>query len=118
MITLSSIIHVEMSVLSSDALHQFLCTAEGTPYYALFYTALYTGMRRGELLGLRWCDVDLNLAVLSVVQNVGKVGNGDMKRGPRGPLFVSIFGRSGRARTPDHRFWRPVLYQLSYAPTS
>ena len=26
-------------------------------------------------------------------------------------------GRSGRARTCDPRFWRPVLYQLSYTPT-
>src|SRR5208282_6351581 len=25
-------------------------------------------------------------------------------------------GRSGGARTPNPRFWRPVLYQLSYAP--
>src|SRR6478735_4464210 len=25
-------------------------------------------------------------------------------------------GRSGRARTYDPRFWRPVLYQLSYTP--
>ena len=27
-----------------------------------------------------------------------------------------ICGRSGRARTRDPRFWRPMLYQLSYAP--
>lgn len=25
-------------------------------------------------------------------------------------------GRRGRDRTYDPRFWRPVLYQLSYAP--
>ena len=27
-------------------------------------------------------------------------------------------GRSGGTRTPDLRFWRPLLYQLSYTPTS
>src|ERR1700758_5283930 len=26
-------------------------------------------------------------------------------------------GRSGGARTPNPRFWRPVLYQLSYTPS-
>ncbi len=26
-------------------------------------------------------------------------------------------GRSGRTRTPDRRFWRPLLFQLSYTPT-
>ena len=25
-------------------------------------------------------------------------------------------GRSGGTRTPSPRFWRPVLYQLSYTP--
>ena len=27
-----------------------------------------------------------------------------------------IDGRGGEARTPNTRFWRPVLYQLNYAP--
>jgi hypothetical protein len=33
-------------------------------------------------------------------------------------LYVSLRrpGRSGGARTPSPRFWRPVLYQLSYTP--
>jgi hypothetical protein len=32
-------------------------------------------------------------------------------------LYVILHGRRGRDRTYDPRFWRPVLYQLSYAPT-
>ncbi|MCH2537474.1 MAG: tyrosine-type recombinase/integrase [Dehalococcoidia bacterium] len=36
----------------------FLEAARETPYYALFYLALYTGMRRSELLALRWSDTD------------------------------------------------------------
>ena len=27
-----------------------------------------------------------------------------------------ISGRGGGTRTPNTRFWRPVLYQLNYAP--
>lgn len=34
------------------------------PYYIIVYTALHTGMRRGELLALRWCDVDLDLMTI------------------------------------------------------
>ena len=31
---------------------------------------------------------------------------------------VSIFGRGRRSRTLGTRFWRPLLYQLSYTPVS
>ena len=34
-----------------------------------------------------------------------------------GLAFSSGTGRSGGARTPGPRFWRPMLYQLSYTPT-
>ena len=36
----------------------FLEAAKDSPYYALFYTNLFTGMRRSELLALRWQDID------------------------------------------------------------
>jgi integrase len=61
-----------MATLSPEDIPQFLESARKTPYYVLFYTALYTGMRLGELLGLRWCDVDLDMASLSVVQALYK----------------------------------------------
>ena len=62
----------EMATLSPEDVPQFLEAAQETSYYVLFYTALYTGMRLGELLGLRWCDVDLDMASLSVVQALYK----------------------------------------------
>lgn len=37
-------------------------------YYPIIYTAVSTGLRQAELLGLRWRDVDLDLASLSVCQ--------------------------------------------------
>src|ERR1700720_3653242 len=35
---------------------------------------------------------------------------------PGAPKGAPQHGRSGGARTPNPRFWRPVLYQLSYTP--
>lgn len=35
-------------------------------YYAFFATAVYTGMRRGELIGLEWSDIDFKRAKISV----------------------------------------------------
>ena len=33
------------------------------------------------------------------------------------PAHSFEFGRSGGTRTPDRRFWRPLLYRLSYTPS-
>jgi integrase len=41
---------------------------------ALYVLALYLGLRRGELLGLRWQDVDLDEGKLEVVNNLQRVG--------------------------------------------
>ena len=49
----------EMRVLSVDEARRLLAAAAGTPMHPLLYTALETGARRGELLALRWADVDL-----------------------------------------------------------
>jgi integrase len=57
-------------VWSPDELQRFLCTAQAHPYYAAFHLAASTGLRRGELLGLRWCDVNLDNALLQVLQTV------------------------------------------------
>jgi integrase len=65
----------EMHVMSETDLHIFLEYAKDTPYYALFYTALFTGMRRAELLALRWSDIDLELCQLSVTRSMQYIGS-------------------------------------------
>jgi len=60
----------EMHVMSEMDLHIFLEYAKDTPYYTLFYTSLFTGMRRAELLALRWSDIDLELCQLSVTRSM------------------------------------------------
>jgi len=68
----------EMSVMSETDIHIFLEYAKSTPYYALFYTALFTGMRRSELLALRWSDVDLLLCQASVNRTLHQLHNRDI----------------------------------------
>ena len=57
---------VEMKVWTSDELGDFLSFVSGKRFYALLRVASFTGMRRSELLGLKWRDVDLDAAVLRV----------------------------------------------------
>lgn len=46
------------TIWSVDQRNSFLGALEGTQYYPLVFAAMSTGMRRGELLGLRWAKID------------------------------------------------------------
>jgi integrase len=63
-----------MSVLSPAQVRTFLATAKEDRFYALYVLALTTGMRQGEMLALKWHDVDLDGATLQVRGNLQNVG--------------------------------------------
>jgi integrase len=65
---------IEMHILNEDEIAKLLEASKMTPYFALFYTALFTGMRRSELLALRWCDIDLILCQISVSRALHVIG--------------------------------------------
>jgi integrase len=56
----------EIRPLSLQQIHQLLAAARGHRQEALFILALATGMRRGELLALKWQDLDLEQGTLQV----------------------------------------------------
>jgi len=66
----------EMSTWSVAECQQFLHHIDGYENEPLFVLALTTGMRRGEICGLRWRDVDFDAARLSVRQTLNSVEYG------------------------------------------
>ena len=68
----------EMHTMTEDEINIFLEAAKKTPYYVLFYLALFTGMRRSELLALRWCDVDLLLCQVHITRSLHYLRTGDI----------------------------------------
>jgi integrase len=60
----------EIKTWNEYEVNQFLEFAKNTPYYALFYTALFTGMQRSELLALRWQDVDFILGEIHISRSL------------------------------------------------
>jgi integrase len=64
----------EMHPWTAGQLSRFLSWArDHSRMHAAWYVLAYTGMRRGELLALRWRDVDLDAATISVRRSVGVV---------------------------------------------
>ncbi|MFC1968228.1 tyrosine-type recombinase/integrase [Chloroflexota bacterium] len=66
----------KMNMLFPEDVARFLDAARETEYYVYFSTLLYTGLRRGELLALRWCNLDLARSTLTVVETAYKLGSG------------------------------------------
>lgn len=57
----------EMNFLTAEQVRQlFQCADEGSTYYPVYHLAVFTGLRRGELLALRWEDVDLDGRTASI----------------------------------------------------
>lgn len=58
--------HKQLNYWNPKQAAQFLASVKENRLYALFYTALTTGMRRGELVGLRWGEVDLEAGLIKI----------------------------------------------------
>jgi integrase len=73
----------EIVALSTDETRRLLDVAAEDRLEALYVLAVHTGMRQGEMLALRWQDVDIENAVLSVRRTLtrrgGKVAFGEPK---------------------------------------
>jgi integrase len=70
--------HQEMQIWNSDEISAFLESAKDTPYYEIFYLALFTGMRRSELLALRWQDIDSILGQVHINRSVHVLKGGQI----------------------------------------
>ncbi len=76
----------EVRVLDEEQVRLFLAEARrSSPHYRLYLAALATGMRQGELLGLRWQDLDLTLGVASIQQTFYRLGKEQLFKEPKTP---------------------------------
>ncbi|GAA3236338.1 site-specific integrase [Streptomyces thermocoprophilus] len=64
--------------LTADEACQFLTTVRGHRLHALFELALHTGLRKGELLGLCWEDLDLDRGTAAVRRTLQRTSTGGL----------------------------------------
>ena len=73
--------HQEMKTLTTVQLSSFFREARESGVFELYYLELATGLRRGELLGLKWEDIDLERGDLRVRRQVSRI-NGELVEAP------------------------------------
>ena len=79
----------EMKVLDEAQITQLLVAAQDSPYLALYQLAITTGMRQGEILGLKWTDLQWQSGILHVQRQAQDI------RG-QGTIFQEPKTRAGR----------------------
>lgn len=80
-----------MKILNEEQLDKFMKAIRAEPlWYDFFYTELTTGLRRGEICGLKWCDLDETNGTLKICRSIHsapggalEVGNPKTKKGTR-----------------------------------
>ena len=70
-----------MKTLPVEQLASFLREAKESGVFEMYYIELATGLRRGELLGLKWEDLDLEQCTLRVQRQVSRI-NGEVVEAP------------------------------------
>lgn len=74
----------EMQVLDESQISGFLNIARQSPYFGVFHFAIATGMRMGEILVLKWCDVDWSNSILFIRRQAQRVnGHGIIFQEPK-----------------------------------
>jgi len=84
----------EIQCLDTEGVKKFLTAARDTKHFPAYFLALNTGLRRGELLGLRWKDVDLKAGSITVNQGLVRTKQGLVFQEPKTKLSNRTIGIS------------------------
>ncbi len=72
-VALPKLEHKEMQTIPAEQLQAFLTEAKATGVYEMYYIELATGLRRGELLGMKWEDIDMKQGIIRVRRQVSRI---------------------------------------------
>lgn len=66
--------HKDIEVWEEKDMVHFLDAVKDEHDYIVYHLALYTGMRKGEILGLKWNDIDFDNAKIRIMRSYSKTG--------------------------------------------
>jgi integrase len=74
-VTKPRVIKTEKQTLTTEQIRALLDETRGTEWEAFYRLAFFTGARRGELLALRWVDIDWEKRTVTIRSNIVQVGS-------------------------------------------
>jgi len=101
----------EIEILSADQISAILDGLAGHALHPIAALAVSSGLRRGELLGLQWADIDLDAATLRVERSVEETRAGLRVKPPktkRGRRNITL-PPEGVTMLRAHRKWQIEL---------
>ncbi|CAN5484737.1 site-specific integrase [soil metagenome] len=111
----------EMKVWSPSELSTFLTSIEGNRNAVLFRVMAMTGIRRGEAVGLRWSDVNLDRCWLTVNQSASVVDGEeivDVPKTRRSRRVIDLDAETVRLLRCHHASQRELWRRLAVAGPS
>ena len=120
--------HAPKQVLTEAQLEKFLDVARADPvWWDFFYTELTTGLRKGEICGLKWMDFDETAGRLHIRRSVSKRSGGGVKVGETKtttgnrsiqlpPSTVEILKNRKKKSFSDWIFHNPTVPELPLSP--
>lgn len=119
--------HDELTVWNAEELAAFLVSAESDRLFGLWRLLAMTGMRRGEALGLRWDDLDMEAGQLSIrralvpVNGVAQISEPKTKRGRRtialDPETLEVLKAHAARQADEQALWEGSWSDLGYVFT-
>jgi integrase len=107
----------EAKPLTPAEVAALLSAASGDRLEALYVTAVHTGLRRGELLGLKWTDINLDARTLSVQRSLDKDGTFNAPKRSKSRRTVTLTPQAAealkghRAHQNEERLWLGSLWE-------
>lgn len=95
---------------SGNEINRFLLACKDHPYYGFFVTALYTGMRKGEIAALTWECIDFQRNLITVKGTLDKFGHrlstksGKIRWVPMNDFLKSTLITLFRSRKEDSKY--------------
>jgi integrase len=106
-----------MNVWNIGQVNEFLKHTKHSRYHPIFFVAAYTGMRKGEIIGLRWEDIDLEAKTLQVRRTLYRITGETLLTEPKTPnAYRTIHLDDDLVRVFRKQKVKQNLEKLKYGP--